>query len=230
LVQCTGAAGSGLTASATFASAVTAGHLIVAWSANYGGGATSVKDSINNIAYTQDILVGGGATNSGIYTYLAASGGSSFAVTLTATSSSYPSIVIAEFAFSGTSSGDGTSVGSSGTGTSPATSALALSGKDLVLSALSFGAAGTVSAGSGFTSAYQVPYSAGINVGLMGQYILNAGAGSVTPSASTTASSAWAISGVAFIQSGGASEVFTVSALDGLGAGGPFFASPMSRI
>ena len=210
-VQGTGASSTAsgtTTLSATFASPVTAGNLIVVGLGSFGGGATTVKDSINNTNYSQAALIGSASSQAGIYWYVAPVGGSSFQVTLTSTSSSFPSMTIDEFSFT-----PGASISAEGAATgglnnaSPAistpTTTITPSGTDLIFCTIEWGSAVTATAGTNFTlTPFQGTFTTGKAEAVASQYALNRST-VITPSATLSGTIGWEMAAVGFLPTGG---------------------------
>jgi len=208
-IQGTGAqATSGVqtTLSATFANAVNAGDLIVVSAAFYWstGGTPSVKDNVNNTAYTfKGPTYVNASLNLGTWYYVTPLGATAgtFTVTLTAGGVGYMAMAIDEFNY-GTSA---YAVDSSHqTHQTPATSialgsSLAVTGIDVIYGAVAVnGSAGTFTQGSGFTLAYNVNMINAISYGIVLEYQLNQ-TSVVTPSLTSTVANLASINGIAFL-------------------------------
>lgn len=189
------------TISATFGSSVTAGNLVVAVVSMHGGNSFSVKDSVNNVAFTNvaAYIPGFGI---GIAFYQPPVGGGSFQVTATFTNPVGPGIAIFEVAVPTAGfivAADGSVVDANATAITATTAVVTPSISDFVIAAASFGGSvsPTVSSiGSGWTSGYQGNSSSNAN-GLTAIYALNQSA-SITPSITYNGSTQWAMAAVAF--------------------------------
>lgn len=199
-VQSIGAAnptGSVSTLSATFASPVTAGNLLVAVVSYRGGNSVSIKDSVNAVNFT---LAGTDAPADvvSIFYYVAPTGGT-MSITATFSVACTPSIDILEFGLSGGNVVvvDGPVATANGNSTTGATAAMTLSGTDLVIVGNSDNQITTATAGSGFTLDYQATFSSGNADGLVVEYATSQTT-SVTPTMTFSPGIFWAIAAVAF--------------------------------
>ena len=209
-VQGTGAqvsSGSTTTLTATFASAVTAGDLIVVGVSGASGTTPTVQDNKNSTNYTKAIA---NATDSFIFYYVAPVGGSGFAVTVNFGAASYSSISIDEFSFTSGATISVDSTGNSGgsAGTATLGGNLTVSGTDLIIASVQSTASATYTAGSGFTLGYTVNYASGTAFGIASEYLLNE-TSNINPTLGITSS--WNMTAAAFKATGGSSASFTAS-------------------
>ena len=199
--------GSSLTLTATFSGAVAAGDLIVVsgvWYA-WGSGTPTVVDNVNGVNYTYEgpaVVVD--SQNLGTWYYVTPKGASSSAFTVTfsvpGTGVAFLAMTIDEFNY-------GTavtySIDSSGTKIQAAassislTSALSVSGSDLIYAAGIINGSGTASPGSGFTLAKSVNWVAAQNYGIASEYLFPE-TSNINPTMSCSGAALVGLNGIAF--------------------------------
>jgi hypothetical protein len=206
LVQSKAATGSGTSENLTFTSSVTAGNLITVGVGCYSPGTVAVTDSVNSIAYTKAAFIQNATypVYSSVWWYVPPMGGASFQIQ--ATGLAYPALWINEWSYSSaTFSQDATGTGANTTaGTSVSTSsALTIAGPDLIYALAVVNVLETFTAGGGFTLGNGLNRVSSTSVGGQEEYILNQGAGSLTPSISWNTTHYCAFAAVGFTATAG---------------------------
>lgn len=151
-----------------------------------GGGSSSVavSDSKSNAGWTHlnDYSQSFDSTRFTMYYCTPTTVGSAHTFTVSNTGI-YPGFCV--LAFSGMAATSvfqsGTDHGNNALSTTIQPGACAGSGSTLVITGVSFGVAGTMSIGSGFAISDQVNYSAGVDVGCAGAYLIQSPGSSVNP-------------------------------------------------
>jgi len=212
------------TLTCNFPGAVTAGDLIVVSVVGYNPDASqSVQDAVNTTNYTLLKYNTSGGFSAWIWWFVAPSGGSASAFTITVSSPSLNdmAICIDEFSFtSGATISQDSNGGNNGT-SSPASlgSSLTVTGSDLVLACVCQASWTTYTQGSGFAlSPGCVAYSSGHYMGNGSEYALNVTTNS-NPSMTLSGGSAtaWTLAAGALVATGGTPSPSTGSGAITLG-------------
>lgn len=197
LVQSANAAPAGPVNSMTvsFASAVTAGNLVVVKIGSFYA-ATGVTDSGGN-AYAQGIAVSSPCAAIW-YSRVTTGGVLTVTVSTSNTSGFYPTAEIQEWAGGGAVTADGTA-SATGNSTAPDPGPITTTGaSDLVVSVTAISASyGTITPAAGFTLTFVNAYVSG-SEGAANEYAANVAPGTYTASFSMTTGTSWAAAAMAF--------------------------------
>jgi hypothetical protein len=184
----------------------TIGNVLFAATANYSANIGSISDGHNTwtrVSQTSHSAANG--TFIDLWTAPVTTGG---ALTITAAGQSSGVLGVLEVMPSGTVSADGSPVISVGLSTTPGVGSISIAGGDLVLAVISNAttpfAGWTV--GSGYTTAFAFPYTAGVSVALMFEYALSVSGPTTSPSAgfsTTPPDNTWSAIGAAFLAAAG---------------------------
>ena len=199
--------GSSPTLTATFSGAVAAGDLIVVSGVWYAvvSGTPTMADNVNGANYTyKGPTVVSSTQNLGTWEYVTPKGAlpGTFTITFTVpgTGNAYPAMAIDEFNYAVRATyaidSSGTNTGAKATSMSLA-SALTVSGIDLIYAAGLMAVPATMSAGSGFTLAYNEPNLLAQAYGITSEYLFPE-TSNINPSMSCSTAALTELNGIAF--------------------------------